>query len=268
MVSFPNCKINLGLHITDKRPDGYHDLQTIFYPINLKDVIEIVPSENFMFNVSGIPVDGDQNENLCVKAYHLLKKDFSSLPPINIWLHKHIPMGAGLGGGSADGAFTLKLLNDKFHLNLSTNQLFNYSSQLGSDCPFFIINRACFATGRGEKLDPVDLDLADYSFVIVYPKIHISTAWAFSQIIPKHPTKNLKEIIMQPIETWKDELKNDFEEAALKKFPDLKEIKENLYRSGALYASMSGSGSAFYGIFKKNNIGTISFSDNFETFIL
>jgi len=268
MVSFPNCKINLGLHITQKRADGYHDLETIFYPINLKDVIEIIPSENFSFNISGLTIEGTQNDNLCLKAYHLLKKFFPYLPPINMWLHKSIPMGAGLGGGSADGAFTLRLLNDKFHLNLSITQLLGYASQLGSDCPFFIINKPCFASGRGEILEPFELDLSDYSFVIVYPKIHISTAWAFSQIIPKHPTKYLKEVIKQPIETWQHELKNDFEEAALKKFPELKEIKENLYRAGALYVSMSGSGSAFYGIFKKNNIGTFHFSDNFETFML
>ncbi len=268
MVSFPNCKINLGLHITGKRPDGYHNLETIFYPINLKDVLEIVPSENFEFTVSGLPVNGNENDNLCAKAYYLLKKDFPSLPPINMWLHKHIPMGAGLGGGSSDGAFTLKLLNEKFLLNLSTDQLIGYALQLGSDCPFFIINKPCFASGRGEILEPFELNLLDYSFVLVCPKIHISTAWAFSQINPQPSTKSLKEIINQPIEKWKNELQNDFEKAALKKFPEMNDIKENLYRTGALYASMSGSGSAFYGIFKKNNIGAISFSDNFEAFIL
>ncbi|HLK27384.1 MAG TPA: 4-(cytidine 5'-diphospho)-2-C-methyl-D-erythritol kinase [Puia sp.] len=267
MVSFPNCKINLGLHITEKRADGYHNLETIFYPINLKDVIEIIHSKKFEFNISGLKVDGNESDNLCSKAYHLLKKDFPSLPDIKIWLHKHIPMGAGLGGGSADGAFTLKLINDRFHLNLSSNQLIGYASQLGSDCPFFILNKPSFATGRGEILELINLDLSDYSFVLIYPGIHISTNWAFSQIKPHSSTKNLKEIIQLPTELWKQELKNDFEEPVLKKYAELNSIKEKLYEAGALYVSMTGSGSAFYGIFKKNNVPAISLSNNFKTFV-
>jgi 4-diphosphocytidyl-2-C-methyl-D-erythritol kinase len=252
MVSFPDCKINLGLHITGKRTDGYHDLETIFYPVKLKDVLEIIPSEKFAFDVSGLKIDGTTDDNLCVKAFHLLKKDFPSLPDIKIWLHKHIPMGAGLGGGSADGAFALKLLNEKFHLNLSTHQLIGYASQLGSDCPFFIIDKPCFATSRGEILETIDLDLSSYVFVIVCPTVHISTAWAFSQISPQRSLNNIKEIILQPIERWKYALVNDFEKPVLAKYPEMKKIKEDLYKLGALYASMTGSGSAFYGIFKKN----------------
>ncbi|HVM88524.1 MAG TPA: 4-(cytidine 5'-diphospho)-2-C-methyl-D-erythritol kinase [Puia sp.] len=267
MVSFPNCKINLGLHITGKRADGYHNLETIFYPINLKDIIEIIPSEKFQFNSSGSRVNGSPDDNLCARAYQLLQKDFPSTTQINMWLHKHIPMGAGLGGGSADGAFTLKLLNEKFQLNLSTRQLIGYASQLGSDCPFFILNKPCFATGRGEMLEPIDLDLSHYSFVLVCPHLHISTAWAFSQIKPKPAKINLKEIIKQPVGTWKDELKNDFERPVIEHYPELKEIPRKLYDAGALYTSMTGSGSAFYGIFKKNNIDKFNFSDNFETFI-
>jgi 4-diphosphocytidyl-2-C-methyl-D-erythritol kinase len=264
MIFFPNCKINLGLHITGKRADGYHDLETVFYPIKIKDVIEIIPSDNFQFTTSGLHINSSADENLCTKAYWLLKKKFPELPAVKIWLHKHIPMGAGLGGGSADGAFTLKLLNEKFSLNLSTDQLVDYASQLGSDCPFFIHNKPCYATGRGEILEPAELDLSQNSFVLVYPNMHISTSWAFSQINPQASTKSIKQIISQPIETWKDELKNDFENPVLNKHPELNTIKEKLYNAGALYASMTGSGSAFYGIFKKNNIHPISFSDNFE----
>ncbi len=257
MICFPNCKINLGLHITGRRPDGYHDLESVFYPVKIKDVIEIIPSDSFQFTVSGTEIAGDKNKNLCTKAYYLLKKNFPSLPDIEMWLHKHIPMGAGLGGGSADGAFTLKLLNDKFHLKISTEQLIKYAFQLGSDCPFFILNKPCFASGRGEILKPIDLDLSDYSFVLVHPELHISTSWAFSEIKPKIHIKNINEIIRQPIATWKAELKNDFEEPVLIKYPQLSIIKEKLYEAGALYVSMTGSGSSFYGLFlsKPMNIG-------------
>ncbi|MBS1974604.1 MAG: 4-(cytidine 5'-diphospho)-2-C-methyl-D-erythritol kinase, partial [Bacteroidetes bacterium] len=188
MISFPNGKINLGLQVTGIRTDGYHQIETIFYPIGLKEIIEIIPSENFQFTVSGLQIEGTAGENLCARAYHILKNDFPSLPAIHLWLHKRIPMGAGLGGGSADGAFTLQLLNDNFQLNLSTNQLIGYASQLGSDCPFFILNKPCYATGRGELLNPIELDLSGYCFVIVYPNVHISTGWAFSQLNPMPPS--------------------------------------------------------------------------------
>jgi 4-diphosphocytidyl-2-C-methyl-D-erythritol kinase len=266
MISFPNGKINLGLYITGKRADGYHDLETIFYPVNVNDVIEIIPSQKFHFSTSGLKVNGSTDDNLCIKAYQILKKDFPSLANIHMWLHKHIPMGTGFGGGSADGAFTLKLLNEKFQLNLSLGQLIGYSSQLGSDCPFFIVNKPCFASGRGELLERVALDLSHYSFVLVHPRVHISTTWAFSQVTPKPAEKNIKEIISLPIAAWKHALKNDFEEPVLKKYPELLGIKEKLYDAGALYCSMTGSGSAFYGIFKKNNIRPLSFSNNFEVF--
>ncbi|MBS1948409.1 MAG: 4-(cytidine 5'-diphospho)-2-C-methyl-D-erythritol kinase [Bacteroidetes bacterium] len=268
MISFPNGKINLGLQVTGIRTDGYHQIETIFYPIGLKEIIEIIPSENFQFTVSGLQIEGTAGENLCARAYHILKNDFPSLPAIHLWLHKRIPMGAGLGGGSADGAFTLQLLNDNFQLNLSTNQLIGYASQLGSDCPFFILNKPCYATGRGELLNPIELDLSGYCFVIVYPNVHISTGWAFSQLNPMPPSKKIIEIIRQPIEAWKKELKNDFEEPVTNKYPELSKIKEQLYEAGALYASISGSGSAFYGIFKKGLLPPISFSNAYETFIV
>ncbi len=250
MLFFPNCKINLGLYVTGKRPDGFHDLQTVFYPISIKDIIEIVPSDTFQFITSGLNIKIHAEGNLCVKAYWLLKKDFPGLPPVKMWLHKHIPMGAGLGGGSADGAFTLKLINEKFDLHLTTNQLLDYASQLGSDCPFFIFNTPCHATGRGEILEPFQLDLSAFSMVLVHPEIHITSAWAFSQINPQAQQKYLKEIIAYPIEQWKDELKNDFEEPVLRRYPRLNIIKEKLYEAGAVYVSMTGSGSSFYGIFR------------------
>jgi len=189
MVSFPNCKINLGLNIVNKRDDGYHDIETAFFPIQLKDALELVEKEKFEFSTSGIAIEGEPEKNLCIKAYDLLKKDFPQLPAVQMHLHKAIPMGAGLGGGSADGAFTLKLLNKKFELNLSEKQLINYSLQLGSDCPFFILNKPCFATGRGEILEQMEPDLSQYKFLIVHPPIHVSTAWAFSTIKPSKPVK-------------------------------------------------------------------------------
>lgn len=262
MITFPNCKINLGLNIISKRADGFHNLETVFYPVALKDVLEIVKQQHetngVEFTSTGLAVDGDVNNNLCLKAYHILKKDFPPLPAIRMHLHKAIPMGAGLGGGSADGAFTLKLLNEKFGLNLSTEQLIDYSVQLGSDCPFFILNQPCFAEGRGEKLQPINLNLSAYQFLIINPGIHINTGWAFSQIQPKQPAKSIKDIIDQSILTWKDELINDFEEPVFNIHPEIKGIKENLYSQGAVYASMTGSGSTVFGIFtKEQNLSSI-----------
>lgn len=265
MVSFPNAKINLGLNIVNKRTDGYHDLETVFYPIKFNDAIEVIEKEHMHFSISGLAIEGDQENNLSVKAFHLLQKDFPHLPPVHLHLHKTIPMGAGLGGGSADGAFTLKLLNKKFDLGLSEKQLIDYSLQLGSDCPFFISNKPCFATGRGELLELIDLDLSKYKIVIVHPGVHVSTAWAFSTVKPVTPKKSIKEIIKQPIETWKQELKNDFEEPVFNKYPELKKIKDDLYTAEAIYSSMSGSGSAVYGIFKKEDRIDISFPKKFFT---
>ena len=254
MVSLPNAKINLGLNITEKRADGYHNLETVFLPIDVKDALEIIVNDNkqtgIEFTSSGLQIVGDISQNLCIRAYKLLSKDFK-LPAIKMHLHKTIPMGAGLGGGSADGAFALQLINDKLQLNLSTNQLINYALQLGSDCPFFIINKTCFATSRGEVLEEINLDLSSYQIVIINPQIHISTAWAFSKIAPKQPTKSIKKIIQQPITTWKTELQNDFEVAVLKEHLAVRNIKETMYYSGAVYASLTGTGSTVFGIFSK-----------------
>ena len=253
MVTFPNCKINLGLHILAKRDDGFHDIETVFYPIHFKDALELITHTNgnteVDFTATGLAVDGKPEDNLCIKAYHLLKKDFPQLPHVKIHLHKTIPMGAGLGGGSADAAFILKLFNQKFQLNLSTSQLLNYALQLGSDCPFFIINKPCFATGLGEELEEIPIDLSAYKIVLINPGIHINTGWAFSQITPAITKKSAKEIIKQPIETWKDELFNDFELPVFAAHHQIKWIKETLYQQGANYAAMSGSGSTVFGIF-------------------
>jgi 4-diphosphocytidyl-2-C-methyl-D-erythritol kinase len=256
MVLFPNCKINLGLYILDKRKDGFHNLETVFYPVGLRDALEIIPAHHSItdieFTSSGLKVDGDMNDNICIKAYHLLKKDFPGLPAIKMHLHKTIPMGAGLGGGSADGAFALQLLSKKFSLNLSTPKLLNYALQLGSDGPFFIINTPSLATGRGEILEPINIDLSAYQIILINPGIHINTGWAFTHLTPAVPEKTIATIIAQPIATWKEELKNDFEKPVFEKYPEIKNIKAHLYDSGAVYAAMSGSGSTIFGIFEKD----------------
>lgn len=264
MLVFPNCKINIGLHVVRKRSDGFHDIETVFYPLGVKDAIEILPTnQNFHYSASGQNIDIKPEDNLCIKAYHLLKKYFPQLPPLHIHLHKTIPIGAGLGGGSADGAFTLKLLDQKFDLNISEEKLMQYALQLGSDCPFFIINQPCYADGRGEVLEKIKFDLSSYKILLVHPDIHSNTAWAFSQVAPALSERSIKEIIRQPIETWKTNLKNDLEEPVYKKFPEIKKIKESLYNAGAIYSSMSGSGSAVFGIFKKEFPIKISFPENY-----
>jgi 4-diphosphocytidyl-2-C-methyl-D-erythritol kinase len=272
MVLFPNCKINLGLHITRKREDGYHDLETVFYPIGIKDVLEIIqapnPKQPFNFSSSGLAIQGNPNDNLCAKAYALLKKDFPQIPSIQMHLHKQIPMGAGLGGGSADGSFVLKLLNQLFHLGIVEEQLIQYALELGSDCPFFIINQACIGKGRGELLERLTLDLSQYQFLIVNPGIHIGTGWAFSKISPKPVEHSLVSLINQPITTWKDHLINDFEAPVMASYPEIAQIKNALYQAGALYASMSGSGSTLYGIFEKGHTPKISFPDHYMTVLV
>lgn len=267
MVVFPNCKINLGLNIIRKRDDGFHDLETIFYPVAVKDCFEIISSGNnenaVEYTSSGLAIDGAAENNLCIKAYHLLKKDFPQLPAIKMHLHKAIPMGAGLGGGSADGAFALKLLNEKFRLELSTEQLLDYAAQLGSDGPFFIINKPCFASGRGEILEEITVDLSPYKIILINPGIHINTAWAFTQLQPTLPLRSIREIIQQPVTIWKDGLKNDFENAVFATHPEIKKIKETLYELGAAYAAMSGSGSTVFGLFEKGKEVEFNFSEKY-----
>jgi len=272
LILFPNCKINLGLHILQKREDGFHDLETIFYPLPLQDALEVIqhpsPVTDLEFSSSGLKVEGNLSDNICVKAYHLLRKDFPQLPAVKMHLHKTIPMGAGLGGGSADGAFTLTLLNQKFNLGIDEQSLIDYALQLGSDCPFFIKNSPCFATGRGEKMETVQLDLSTYRFVVVNPQIHVNTGWAFSQLTPTANRPSLKQIIQQPIENWKAELKNDFEEPISRQHPEISDCKQQFYRQGAIYASMTGSGSTVFGIFQKETAPQFSFPANYFVRIL
>lgn len=256
MILFPHCKVNLGLHITAKRDDGFHDLETVFYPLPFYDIIEIIEKENSSatepeFSSTGIEIPGPGN-NLCVHAWELLKKDRPSLPSVKMHLHKTIPTGAGLGGGSSDASFTLMLINEKFKLGLSTSQLMSYALKLGSDCPFFLMKEPAFAKGRGEILEQVELNLSDYILALVNPGIHVSTRDAFEEIIPSSPKKSIREIIQQPVESWKEELKNDFEVTVFRKHPRIASIKDELYNKGALYASMSGSGSTVFGIFKQD----------------
>ena len=251
MIQFSPCKINLGLSILEKRADGFHALETVFYPVSLHDFVEIVPEKLFAFSHTGISIPGDAANNLCVKAYHLLKADFPQMGDVKIHLHKNIPMGAGLGGGSADGTTVLILLNQLFELKLTQKQLLDYAARLGSDCPFFIFNEACHATGRGEILEPISIDLSNYTIALIHPGIHIATSWAFQQLSPCVKEKSILTIIKQPIETWKAELINDFEAPVFKAHPELEAFKNNLYEQGAIYASMSGSGSSLFGIFPK-----------------
>ena len=255
MITYPNAKINLGLNIVEKRPDGYHNLETIFYPINLQDALEVTELENeegeYKLKVSGVPIEGDAENNLVVKAYRLLKKDFPDMSPINIHMFKHIPTGAGLGGGSADAAFMIKLLNEKFNLKLSIEKMEEYAAILGADCAFFIQNKPVFASGIGNIFENITLSLKGYYIVLVKPDIFVSTKDAFSHITPMHPNQSLKEIIRMPVETWRATMKNDFEESVFQKYPEIAAIKDKLYDMGAIYASMSGSGSSVFGIFRE-----------------
>ena len=254
MITFPNAKINLGLNIVEKRPDGYHNLETIFYPINLQDALEVTRRENndkeYTLHISGSPLEGEPEDNLVVKAYKLLKKDYPGLLPVDIHMYKHIPAGAGLGGGSSDAACMIKLLNDKFSLGLSTERMEEYAVKLGADCAFFIRNKPVFATGIGNLFEPVELSLKGYHIILIKPDIFVSTRDAFAEITPVRPAVSLKEIVKQPMETWKNSMKNDFEDSVFKKFPEIAAIKDELYDLGAVYAAMSGSGSSVYGIFK------------------
>lgn len=263
MISFPNAKINIGLNIIEKRDDGYHNIESAFYPVALCDALEIIENtddsnERISFTFSGIEIPGNADDNLCWYAYHLIAADYI-LPNVKVHLHKHIPIGAGLGGGSADAAFFIHLLNDKFELGISWGEMHNYARQLGSDCSFFISNKPSFAEGTGDQYESMKLDLSKYHIALVYPNIHINTAKAYSGVIPKTPTRLLEnDLLNLPIEQWKEFIHNDFEDSVFLQFPELKEIKQQLYSMGADYAAMSGSGSTVYGIFKnktdlKNN---------------
>ena len=250
MILFPSAKINLGLNVLFKREDGFHEIDSCMISIPLFDVLEILPSKEFEFKQTGLEVDGDASNNLIVKAYELLKAKYN-IPPVFMHLQKHIPMGAGLGGGSADASFTLLGLNQLFDLKIPESELLMLAGGLGSDCPFFILNKPQIASGRGELLTDFDLDLNGYFLKIINPGLHIGTKEAYSNIQFSKNSKSVKEVLTQPVSVWKEELKNDFEISAFLKYPQLSEIKEKLYTEGALYASMTGSGSTIFGLYKE-----------------
>ena len=259
MITFPIAKINLGLNVVERRPDGYHNLQTVFYPVPIKDALEVFPMNDGFpsdtdcdLKVTNIQIEGDEQKNLVVRAYRLLKEDFPSLPRLHAHLWKGIPTQAGMGGGSSDCAYMILLLNDAFHLYLSDEQMAAYAAKLGADCAFFIYSRPCYAEGIGEKLQPIALSLSGWHIGIVRPDIPVPTKEAFSRIHPHYPVQNCRDVVSQPVETWRESLVNDFEESVFALHPEIGSIKERLYNMGATYAAMSGSGSALFGLFKES----------------
>jgi 4-diphosphocytidyl-2-C-methyl-D-erythritol kinase len=250
MIIFPNAKINIGINITARRPDGYHDIETIFYPVKIFDALEALPGNKLTFESSGLSIPGKTEDNLCIQAYHLVKRDHK-LPPLKIHLHKHIPIGAGLGGGSADAAFFIKLIDKQFGLSLSTDQMLDYARQLGADCAFFIENKPVFAFEKGDQFETINIDLSKYHLVLVMPPAHVSTYEAYRGVKPTEVKDSLYELISEPIKNWKHFIKNDFEESVFKNHPVIRGVKAALYEAGALYASMSGSGASVFGIFNE-----------------
>ena len=258
MITHPICKINLGLNVVERRPDGYHNLETVFYPVPICDALEVFEMDRQFpssvdcdLKVTNIAIDGDEQRNLVVRAYQLLKHDFPTLPRIHAHLYKGIPTQAGMGGGSSDCGFMITLLNRMFCLELSVEQMIDYAARLGADCAFFILNRPCYAEGIGEKLEPIALDLSGWYLAVVRPDIPVPTKEAFSLITPQHPAENCRDIVMQPVETWRDRLINDFERSVFALYPEIAAIKEKLYDLGAVYAAMSGSGSSLFGLFRQ-----------------
>ncbi len=254
MITFPHAKINIGLQVTERRPDGYHNLDTVFYPIPIQDALEVIVAEGADYDcrlhISGIEIAGDPDTNLVVRAYRLLAADYT-LPSVDIYLHKHIPTGAGLGGGSADASFMLRLLNEMFALGISTDKLEAYAAQLGADCPFFITGRPVYATGIGNEFHSIDLDLSGWHLVVVKPDVFVSTKEAYSMVRPAKPEVTLDQKIALPLDEWKESISNDFEEGIFALHPELNDIKAKLYALGARYAAMSGSGSALFGLFEQ-----------------
>ena len=273
MITFPIAKINLGLNVVEKRPDGYHNLQTVFYPVPIMDALEIVPmSEGFPsdvdcdLKVTNINIQGDEQRNLVVRAYQLLKADFLNLPRIHAHLWKGIPIQAGMGGGSSDCAYMIRLLNETFELGLTNEQMEQYAARLGADCAFFIQSSPCYAEGIGEILQPIALDLSGWHIGVVRPDIPVPTKEAFSRIQPHYPALNCREAVMQPVETWRNNLTNDFEESVFALHPEIGDVKEQLYNMGATYAAMTGSGSALFGLFKEHPDGLGQAFPNMFTF--
>ena len=275
MLTRPIAKINLGLNVVERRPDGYHNLETVFYPVPVCDALEVFemdtrfPSQvNCDLKVTNITIEGDEQRNLVVRAYNLLKQDFPDLPRVHAHLYKGIPTQAGMGGGSSDCGFMITLLNKMFDLGLTDEQMINYAARLGADCAFFILNKPCYAEGIGERLQPISLDLSGWYLAIVRPAIPVSTKEAFSLITPQHPKKNCLDIVMQPVESWRDELTNDFEKSVFTLHPQIGAIKDRLYEMGATYAAMSGSGSSLFGLFREPvSLDTFDAEGTFKTII-
>ena len=267
MLCFPNAKINIGLNVINRRSDGFHNIETVFCPIGLSDILEFVPlpglpAGNFTFTLTGTPVEGPAEDNLCVRAYRLLSKDFR-LPAVDIHLHKIVPPGSGLGGGSSDAAFMLKYLNIQFNLKLNDDQISDYASELGSDCAFFIRNRPLLGYEKGDRFREIPAFPRNFEIAVVNPGIHIGTAEAYSGVQPGKPTHSLEELIALPMEQWRGAVSNDFERSVFSKYPVIEEIKDRIYQMGAVYASMSGSGSSVYGLFKNH---TPSLNDQFPDY--
>lgn len=268
MLEFSPCKINLGLHVVEKRGDGFHNIETVFYPILWQDALEVVESDDnqpFTINFSGKTIEGDLKDNIIYKTYNLLKEKYT-LPNIKVHLHKHIPMGAGLGGGSSNGAVFINLIDKKFNLSIPLKTKLEIAKKLGSDCAFFIEQQPVFATEKGDVFEPINLNLNNYYILVVYPQVHSNTKIAYSGVVPKKPELSIKTIIEQkPIEEWKELLINDFENSVFKAFPEIKELKDLLYKNNAIYACMSGSGSSVFGIFKHKP--TIDLPKHYEFFL-
>lgn len=254
MISYPKSKINLGLHVTEKRSDGYHNIETVFYSVDWTDILEIVPgpkhSRGIEIHISGLRVHGKHNDNLIVKAYNQLCADYA-LDAVKVYMHKQVPMGAGLGGGSADAAAMLRSLNEIFQLKISVAELEQRAAKLGADCAFFIEGKPVYATGTGTEFAPCSLNLNGWHIYIIHPGIHVGTAEAYSGVVPKKSEVSIPEILSCPVEEWKHSLRNDFEISVFAKFEEIAAVKENLYKHGAVYAAMSGSGSAVYGLFRE-----------------
>jgi 4-diphosphocytidyl-2-C-methyl-D-erythritol kinase len=265
MISFPNAKINLGLNVTSKREDGFHEIESVLFPVGWCDILEILPSKSFAFKSTGIEIDGNPNDNLCVRAFEMIRNDHH-IEPVSIHLHKIIPIGAGLGGGSSDGAFTIKALNELFDLKLSLDSQLSYAKSLGSDCSFFILNKACVARGVGDELSPFNIDLSRYKILLINPGIHINTSWAYSQLSPKFVSKSWTQDFRQQVFNW-SMIKNDFETAVFSAHPEIKDLKIQLVLQGAQFASMSGSGSTVYGIFRKEQDLDLSVFGEYQSFL-
>ena len=258
MIVFPIAKVNLGLNIVRRRPDGYHDLETVFYPVPICDALEVLPMDDSFpsdvdcdLKITNMTIEGDEQSNLVVRAYRQLKADYPQMGRVHVHLYKHIPTQAGMGGGSSDCAYMIRLLNMMFSLGMDEAQMMEHAARLGADCAFFILSKPAYAEGIGQRLVPISLDLKGWQMVVVKPDIPVSTKEAFKLVSPRKPLVNCRDIVLQPVDTWRELLSNDFENSVFAQYPAIGAIKEELYSMGAVYAAMSGSGSAVFGLFRQ-----------------